>query len=320
VQPKYSIVCAAYNVEQYIDETIGSVLSQTESAWELIIVDDGSTDRTVERVRRYRDSRIEVIQQVNAGPAAARNTGIAASRGARLLILDADDCLHPSALVKLGTPLEAGDAVASYGQCRIITDSGTVIGPLYRPRRNYPPIGDLLGYLLKRNLFVNGGHVCMIGDVARSLGGFRVDLPVGEDQEYWCRLAARGPIVYVGNDHPVMDYRRRPGSWYKQKSRVFANHVRFIDAAFGNHELMARFSPRARKRLRRAAEATAYWIVAREHIRFGDWRAARGFLIKSLLKELHYLRAGVLVFAFCGGPPRSIQERFMATRRYEFLR
>jgi hypothetical protein len=83
---------------------------------------------------------------------------------------------------------------------------------------------------------------------------------------------------------------------------------------------MARFSPRARKRLRRAAEATAYWIVAREHIRFGDWRAARGFLIKSLLKELHYLRAGVLVFAFCGGPPRSIQERFMATRRYEFLR
>jgi glycosyltransferase involved in cell wall biosynthesis len=319
-RPKYSIVCAAYNVEQYVDETIASVLAQTETDWELIIVDDGSSDGTVDRIRRYNDSRIELIEQSNGGPAAARNTGIAASRGARLLVLDSDDCLHPAALTRLGAALDASKAVASYGQCRIITDDGQLIGPLYRPRRNYPPAGDLLAYLLTRNLFVNGGHVCMVGDVARSLGGFRTDLPVGEDHEYWCRLAARGSIVYTGSEQPVLDYRRRPGSWYKQKSRVPEFHARFIEAAFGNQELVDRLSLRERRRLRRAAEANAYWIVAREHIRFGDWSTARGFLVKSLLKKANYLRAAVLAFAFCGGAPESIQQRFMAIRRYEFLR
>src|SRR4029434_2542407 len=73
------------------------------------------------------------------------------------------------------------------------------------------------------------------------------------------------------------------------------------------------------RHLRRAAEANGYWIVAREHIRFGDWSTARGFLVKSLLKKPNYLRAAVLVFAFCGGAPKSIQQRFMATRKYEFL-
>src|SRR4030095_73596 len=121
LRPKYSIVCGAYNAERYIDETIRSVLSQTETAGELIIVDDGSTDGTVERVRRYQDARIELIQQANAGPGAAHNTGIAASRGTRLVVLDSDDCLHPTALAKLGAALESGNVVASYGQCRIMT-------------------------------------------------------------------------------------------------------------------------------------------------------------------------------------------------------
>jgi hypothetical protein len=194
--------------------------------------------------------------------AAARNTGIAASSGAPLLVLDSEDCLHPTALAQLGAAPDAGSAVASYGQCRITTDDGRVIGSLYRPRRKHPPTGDLLAYLLTRNLFVNGGHVWVLGDVARSLGGFRADLPVGEDHEYWCRLAARGAIVYTGNEQPVLDYRRRAGSWYKQKSRIPEFHARFIEAAFGNQELMDRFSPRERRRLRRAAEANAYWIVA----------------------------------------------------------
>ncbi len=317
--PRYSVVCAAYNVESYIDETISSVLGQTESDWELIIVDDGSTDETASRVRQHDDRRITLVQQANAGPSAARNAAIAASRGARLIVLDSDDRLHPSALARLGAALDGGKAVASYGQCRIIADGGEEITLLYRRRRNYPPSGDLLAYLLTRNLFVNGGHVCMDGEVARSIGPFRDDLPVGEDHEYWCRLAAQGHILYVDDDVPTLDYRRRAGSWYKLKGRDLSHHFRYVDAVFGNPQLMDRFSAREQRRLRRIAESNAYWIVAREHIRFGDWARARPFLAKSLLRHPGYLRTGVLLFAMCGGAPKFIQQRFFALRKYEFL-
>jgi glycosyltransferase involved in cell wall biosynthesis len=320
MNPKYSIVCAAYNVEQYIDATVASVLAQTETDWELIIVDDGSTDRTVEHIRHYDDGRITLIEQANGGPAAARNTGIAHSHGERLVVLDSDDCLHPTALARLGAALDKSNVVASYGQCRIISEEGQPVGQLYRPRRGYPPSGDVLAFVIARNLFVNGGHVCMDGYVARSLSPFRADLPVGEDHEYWCRLAARGPIAYIGDQPPVLDYRRRPGSWYKLKSRESAYHDRFIEAVFENPELIGRFSRRERRRLRKTAEARAHWIVAREHIRHDDWVTARRYLVKSLLKKLDYKRAGVLVFALFGGIPEFAQRRFLDLKRYEFLR
>lgn len=320
MNPKYSIVCAAYNVEPYIDATIESVLAQSEADWELIIVDDGSTDRTVDRIERYSDDRIRLIRQANGGPSAARNTGIAASRGRRMMVLDSDDCLHPTALARLDATLEESDVVASYGQCRIVTETGHPVGYLYRPRRGYPPSGDVLRFILERNLFVNGGHVLMDADVARKLGAFRADLPVGEDHEYWCRLAARGRIIYVGNEPPVLDYRRRPGGWYKRHGRIAAYHDRFIEGIFSNPELIGRFSRRERRRLRRAAEATANWIIAREHIRHGDWATARPFLAKSLARKLHYKRAAVWLFSLFGGAPDLLQRRFPDIKRYEFLR
>lgn len=317
--PKYSIVCAAYNVEKYIDATIASVIAQTEPDWELIVVDDGSTDATASRIRRYADDRILLIQQANGGVAAARNTALAAARGARFVILDADDLLHPAALVTLGAALDSGGAVASYGQCRIITDDGRVIGRAYRLRRGYPPSGDVLSFLLTRNIFLNGGHVCMVGAVAREIGGFRSDLPIAEDHEYWCRLAARGPIVFVGDEPPILDYRRRAQSLYRLKGRDPANLAPTREAIFGNPSIMGRFSPQQQRRMRRAAEATSFWIVGREHIRFGDWAKARPFLVKSLARKFHYKRAVVLLFALCGGAPAFIQARVLELQKYEFL-
>jgi len=316
--PKYSIVCPAYNVETYIDATIQSILAQTEPGWELIIVDDGSTDGTVDRVRSYPDRRIQLIRQANSGPSAARNAGIAASRGERLLFLDSDDLLHPTAIARLGAALDVHDVIASYGQCRYITEDGEVLGPVYRPRRGYPPSGDVLPFLLNRNLFVNGGHVCMQGAVVRGLGGFRADLPVREDHEYWCRLAARGPVIYIGDD-PVLDYRVRSGSQYRRMGRAPDHHARVVEAIFGNPELTQRFSPAELRRLRRGAEAWSDWLIAGEYIRSGDWAAARPLLVQSLSKKFDIKRAGVLFFALCGGAPRFAQKRFPDVRKYDFL-
>src|SRR5690242_15286562 len=97
-----SIVIPCYNYARFLPDAVGSVLAQTFPNWELIVVDDGSTDATSTTARqlmaRHPDRRMRVFQQPNAGPAAARNTGAERASGEYLLFLDADDMLAPTLL------------------------------------------------------------------------------------------------------------------------------------------------------------------------------------------------------------------------------
>lgn len=95
-----SIVIPVYNAEKYLEETIRSVLRQSYPDFELILVDDGSRDKSAEIYGRYaeEDARIRIIRQENAGPAQARNNGVINARGKYLVFLDSDDLMHPKAL------------------------------------------------------------------------------------------------------------------------------------------------------------------------------------------------------------------------------
>ena len=97
-----SIITPCYNGAKYISETIDSVITQTYSKWEMIIVDDGSVDNSAEIVRKYteNDSRLHLVQQKNAGSAAARNNGIRRCDGQYIALLDADDLWKPDFLEK----------------------------------------------------------------------------------------------------------------------------------------------------------------------------------------------------------------------------
>lgn len=91
-----SIIMPCYNGEKYIEETIGSVLAQTYKNWELIVIDDGSKDASAQIVKELakKDSRIKLLQQSNAGSAAARNNGIRNAKGRYIALLDSDDLWH----------------------------------------------------------------------------------------------------------------------------------------------------------------------------------------------------------------------------------
>lgn len=93
-----SIITPCYNGAKYISETIESVIAQTYLDWEMIIVDDGSEDDSVEIVKKYleRDKRIKLIQQLNSGSAVARNSGIRFCNGQYIALLDADDLWLPN--------------------------------------------------------------------------------------------------------------------------------------------------------------------------------------------------------------------------------
>lgn len=106
-----SIIVPAYNTEKYISDMIESVLQQTYTYFELIIVDDASTDRTAQIVQSFRDKRIKLIRHTsNKGPGAARNTAIEAASGKWMAVLDADDQWQPNRLERLvGVLQEAGE-------------------------------------------------------------------------------------------------------------------------------------------------------------------------------------------------------------------
>ncbi|MGB3902114.1 MAG: glycosyltransferase family A protein, partial [Bacteroidales bacterium] len=95
-----SIIIPVYNGEKYISDTIQSVIDQTYKNWELIIVDDGSTDNTAEIVKQFNDSRISYIKKNNTGVSDTRNVGAMISKGEILCFLDADDIWLPENLEK----------------------------------------------------------------------------------------------------------------------------------------------------------------------------------------------------------------------------
>lgn len=110
--PQISIVLPVYNMEMLIEETISSILAQTYKDFELICIDDGSSDRTpilLDKLAKQ-DSRIRVYRQDNAGPGASRNAGLDKATGTYVMMLDADDIYHPDMLEKMCTMAIAHDA------------------------------------------------------------------------------------------------------------------------------------------------------------------------------------------------------------------
>ena len=96
--PAISVVMPVYNVEKYVSASIESVLSQTFTDFEIIVVDDGGKDASIDICSSYTDPRIRIVSQKNRGLAGARNTGILESRGEYIALLDSDDCWEPEKL------------------------------------------------------------------------------------------------------------------------------------------------------------------------------------------------------------------------------
>ena len=129
-----SIITPCYNGSRYITETIESVIKQTYLNWEMIVVDDGSKDNSADIVRRYskKDNRIMLVQQKNAGSAAARNNGIRRAKGQYIALLDADDLWEPEFLEKQIKFMKEKDAICVFcSYKRIDEKSKEILRPTY---------------------------------------------------------------------------------------------------------------------------------------------------------------------------------------------
>ena len=188
--PRVSIVVPAYQAADTLAETLEAIQSQTMPDWECVIVDDGSTDKTVTVAARFaeRDRRFSVVRQHNQGTGAAYNTGVSRSRAPLIVMCSADDVLLPE---HLATMLEFVDAEPAY-------DIWTSNGYLWRGRRRELIYGagwhdevfsfELADLILICFYGVGAVYRRTVFDV---VGGYRIGV-FGEDYDFWLRALARG--------------------------------------------------------------------------------------------------------------------------------
>ncbi|CAN5313295.1 glycosyltransferase [soil metagenome] len=293
------IVIPAYNVEAWIGATLQSVVAQTLRDWECVVVDDGSTDGTAAIVEGFHDDRIRLIKQANAGVSAARNAGIAHSTADAILFLDGDDMLHATALERLHRALlDHPEAVLVFGTSLRVTPEGEVQpGQKEAPRHEYVS-GDVLANMLVHDrVFWNGGQVLARIDALRTTGGYRLGMRLSEDWEFFCRLAALGPCVFIGPQDAILLHRVHPDSAAPRLSLDFANHLPAIQVVFGNPQLRERFPARQWRSMENQVLAVHLFETGRQNFmqrRFGE---ARRMMIRGLLKAPSRRRAAVFVLA-----------------------
>ena len=192
---KYSVVIPLYNKEHYIEKTLQSVLNQTFQDYEIIVVDDGSSDGSLAAAGRVQSDRIRLIQQENAGVSVARNTGIHNARGEFVCFLDADDECRPEYLETIDQLTNAypdsGFFVTAYA-----VDMGN--GKINLSTRLEPETGCLPSYwltLAKGYDFVWTSATTIRRQLLLDAGCFRPGEKIGQDLDMWARVARINPRV-----------------------------------------------------------------------------------------------------------------------------
>ncbi len=192
---KVSIILPTYNRCGFIGKAIESVIAQTYTAWELIVVDDGSTDQTENVVKNYvgQDSRIRYIKQQNAGCANARNKALAEAKGQYIAFLDDDDLYHPD---KLRIQTEFLEKNPQFG---FVYSDSELIGRDGNHLRNIPEVPQTSFLELIMGFAVPPIAILARKECFDQVGGFCTDLQSADDFDMWLRIAKEFPIAY----HPV---------------------------------------------------------------------------------------------------------------------
>ncbi|MCC5810381.1 MAG: glycosyltransferase, partial [Ectothiorhodospiraceae bacterium] len=192
--PLISVVTPTYNRADYLGEAIESVLAQTYQHFEMLVVDDGSTDQTPELMRRFAsDSRIRYFQQENQGQSVARNRGIEESKGEFICFLDSDNAWLPDKLESSLAHLKAHpEADVVYGDCITIDEVGKEISRKNMKRHS----GNITAKLLKDN-FVSMNTTMTRSELIKAVGGFNPADRYAEDYGLWLRVSSRGSFLYV---------------------------------------------------------------------------------------------------------------------------
>jgi glycosyltransferase involved in cell wall biosynthesis len=252
-QPTFTIVMAAYNAAGTVESAIRSVLAQTRGDFELIVVDDGSTDETAARVQSLQsDGRIRLLRQANRGLAVARNAGIREGRGRLVSILDSDDLWLPGNLEAMARALDADpEAGFAYTDAWVLDDRTRRVqrasAMAYQDPPETPPTDpeQLLAELIRRNFVFTSATVRR--SILEEVGPYRESLGAAEDYELWLRIVAHG---YRAARVPglLAVYRKRAGTLSTNELLMVRSLREVFHVVAEEYEVRERIRALARKR------------------------------------------------------------------------
>jgi glycosyltransferase involved in cell wall biosynthesis len=253
---RVSVVIPAYNAEAFIGEAVESVLAQTHRDVEVIVVDDGSTDGTLQRLAPFA-GKIAIVRQAQGGVSAARNAGVERASGSWVAFLDADDVWLPE---KLARQLSAAAAPVVYTDRYNIGDRGDL--PDIHSGVNRLHDGDIFTTLLVEGNFITASSVMMRRDLFDELGGFFRGLAAAADWDLWIRAAERQLIRCC--PEPLVQYRFHGAGMSRNHRKMGQERMLVIDRALR--------LPRARQldwRMKRQISAKAWLDTAYDASKFG---------------------------------------------------
>lgn len=192
MKSEISVVVPLYNKEREVARAIGSVLAQTCPPREIIVVDDGSTDRSAAEVETVRSPLVRLVRQENRGVSAARNRAAAEARGRWIALLDADDRWEPVYLEEIERLIARYPGCGAYATSFTI-DDGRRQTPADTPRNE--GIVDFFAEALRRYVLIPSAAT-LDRALFLELGGFPEGMRLGEDQWLWTRLARRAPVCF----------------------------------------------------------------------------------------------------------------------------
>jgi len=227
--PRVSVIIPAYNAMNYLPQTLKSVLKQTFTDFEILIINDGSSDDIVEWASQISDSRVKLISQINQGVSAARNTGIRNAQGEYIAFIDADDLWEPTKLEKQVNCLEANPVVGLvYTWTAFIDQFGQPTGVSKVSHAE----GNVWEKIVIQDMISPGGSAMVRTECFDKVGLFDVELRIGEDRDMWTRIAAICPFAVIKEFLTL--YRRHSQNTTISNEKIIPQLSKVIEKTFEN--------------------------------------------------------------------------------------
>lgn len=302
--PKVSVIIPAYNCERFISTAIESVLNQTYKDYEIVVVDDGSTDKTAEVIRRYTNNNdIRCVYQLHNGPSKARNAGILNAKGLYIAFLDQDDAWLPDKLKMQISFLEKNKDVGLIYTDTYILDDKSFADLNAQNKRSFqircPHRGRVLQDLFLEN-FISTSTVIVCKKCFEKVGMFDLSLPPVADYDRWLRIATLYDVDYI--EKPLVKYRDHSGGISRNTILMATNIIRTLNEIVAEYPIIKdMLGDRANKRL-----SQFYVILGKLYLTKGSFKKALyNFSVSFKLTKSLFLPFSIL-FSFLGDYMKNI--------------
>lgn len=303
VTPLVSVVIPAYNGARYIAEAVESVYKQSYDNWELIVIDDGSTDNTRAVLDPYM-ARIRYSYQENKGTPAARNAGVAEAKGELIAFLDNDDLWLPE---KLELQVQA---IQRWPECALVFTDGKIfsdrgirrhsvisrrLDEWIRECRTADPL-VIKGWLTREFYYLNhissASSVLVSRECIESIGSFDETIDVADDYDLWLRIALRYPVLFLPSC--LYLWRERDDS---KSGPVPERMPRWTEASIKVIEKHLHAAPGEIRQAIRVHLSRMYWYCGRTYFDLDKFRASRRMLARCIRYDKAFFPAMVFLLA-----------------------